>query len=73
MKIRNDRIKKMLFEDSISIADFAKGIGKTEITAAAIVKGTIKQPKIDTFTDICNFFGCGADYLLGRSDNRYYF
>lgn len=72
MSIRNDRIKAMMQEDNITVAEFAEGIGKTKMTAAALAEGTIKMPKLSTFTDICNFFGCSADYLLGRSDARYY-
>lgn len=68
-----DRIKMLRENTGMSARKFAETLDIKYTTYYGYENGT-REPNYDTMIKMCEYFGCTADYLLGRVDdpNQYY-
>ena len=61
------RIKELREERGLSLMALAKAIGVSD-TAICKWENQIAEPKLTYIARMAEFFGCTADYLIGRTD-----
>ena len=62
-----ERLKKELKQNNISMYRLAKDLNLSKQTVVNWCNGA-NEPKATQIAEICKYFGCSADYLLGLSD-----
>jgi len=63
------RLSELIEEKDISQKDLAKALNLAPQTINNYVQGH-RAPDYETLGKMCDFFGCSADYFLGRSPIR---
>lgn len=63
----NNRLRETRLERGISQEEIAKAIGVSRSTYTNYELGN-REPSLQTFVKICDFFDISADYLLCRVD-----
>lgn len=63
------RLTELIEEKDISQKDLAKALNLAPQTINNYVQGH-RSPDYETLGKMCDFFGCSADYFLGRSSIR---
>ncbi|WP_079475584.1 helix-turn-helix domain-containing protein [Marinococcus halophilus] len=64
-----ERLYSLRKESGLNQTELAKKLGVGRTTYAMYEQGR-RNPDYDTLSDIADFYGVTADYLLGRSNNR---
>ncbi|MBC2149534.1 helix-turn-helix domain-containing protein [Listeria booriae] len=64
-----DRVKKLAKERRISLAELSKAVGMGE---NSIYKWSSQKPTIDKLQLVADYFDVSVDYLLGRTDKKYW-
>lgn len=64
------RLRELIEEKGIQQKQAAQDLGLSTSTMNNYV-GEKREPDFDMVGRLCDYFGCTADYFLGRSDNRY--
>ena len=59
------RLKSLRENAGYSQYSFAAAFGVSQSTVGNWEAG-VRKPSIDTLSELCDFFNCSADYLLGR-------
>ncbi len=60
-----ENLKELMFEQGLSVKEFAERIGIYESTVYNYMRGS-RQPTLKLLVKIADYFSCSADYLLGR-------
>ncbi len=63
------RLRDMIAEKGITQKQAAEDLGWPRRTLNNYVLGT-REPDNEALCKLCDYFGCTADYLLGRSESR---
>ncbi|MCJ0597914.1 helix-turn-helix domain-containing protein [Enterococcus cecorum] len=63
------RIKELANEKNITFAELER---KIEISNGQIRRWDTASPKSDNLQKVADYFGVSVDYLLGRTNNRFY-
>ena len=63
------RLRELIEEKGIMQKQLAADLGYPLQTLNNYVRGT-REPDYASLCQLCDYFGCTADYMLGRSDNR---
>lgn len=63
------RLRELIEEKKVTQKDVAADLGWPRRTLNNYVCGT-REPDYASLCQLCDYFGCTADYMLGRSDNR---
>ncbi len=61
------KIRELREERGISMMALANAIGVSD-TAVCKWENEVSEPKLSYIARLADFFGCSADYLVGRSD-----
>ena len=61
-------IKELREERELSLMALAKAIGVSD-TAICKWENEVAEPKLSYIVKLADFFGCSADYILGRMDD----
>ena len=64
-----NRIKEIRQEKNLSQTDIAKALGVTRQAISLYEKGD-REPKLETWQKLADFFNVPVDYLLGISKDR---
>ena len=64
-----NRLKEIRQEKNLSQTDIAKALGVTRQAISLYEKGD-REPKIETWQKLADFFNVPVDYLLGISKDR---
>ena len=62
-----ERLKALRRQKKLSQTYMGKLLGVTQASYSLWEKG-LREPSFSTVCEIADFFGCSADYLLGRTD-----
>lgn len=63
------KIKDLANEKGVSLSELERSIG---ISNGSISKWEKSSPKADTLQKVADYFNVSTDYLLGRTNNRFY-
>ncbi|WP_171336613.1 helix-turn-helix domain-containing protein [Enterococcus cecorum] len=63
------KIKDLANEKGVSLSELERSIG---ISNGSISKWEKSSPKADTLQKVADYFNVSVDYLLGRTNNRFY-
>lgn len=63
------RIKELANEKNITFAELER---KIEISNGQIRRWDTASPKSDNLQKVADYFGVSVDYLLGRTNNKFY-
>ena len=66
-----DRIFTLLSEKNITVSKLSKAIGISDDLISQWKKG-LQKPSLDVVLKIADYLGVSLDYLLGRSEEKYY-
>ena len=66
-----DRLKQLRKEKNLTLRDLASKINTTKSTLSRYETGD-GQPKQDILESLANFFEVTVDYLLGRTNQKYF-
>lgn len=64
-----NRLKELRHEKNLSQTDIAKALGVTRQAISLYEKGD-REPKLETWQKLADFFNVPVDYLLGISKDR---
>ena len=64
------RLRELIEESGLMQKDVADSLGWPHTTFGNYVRN-VRELDHAGICKVCDYFGCTADYLLGRSDNRY--
>ena len=67
----SERLKKLRAEKDISLKALAKEIGTTNATLCRY-ENNMQRPRQDFIENLADYFGVTTDYLLGRSNHKYF-
>jgi transcriptional regulator with XRE-family HTH domain len=67
----NNRIKDLRIERGLKQKEFAKMFNVPATTVSSWETG-VRNPQYETMCELADYFGVSIDYLMGRSDVRYY-
>lgn len=67
-----DRIKEQREKTGLSARKFAEALDIKYTTYYGYETG-VREPNSDAIVKMCSYFGCTADYLLGRVDKPHQF
>lgn len=62
------RLAELIKERGMTQKEFARELNLAPTTLNNYVKGQ-REPDLDTIGKFCDFLGCTADYLMGRSSS----
>lgn len=63
------KIKDLANEKGVSLSELERSIG---ISNGSISKWEKSSPKADTLQKVADYFNVSVDYLLGRTNNKFY-
>ena len=63
------KIKDLANEKGVSLSELERSIG---VSNGSISKWEKSSPKADTLQKVADYFNVSVDYLLGRTNNRFY-
>lgn len=64
-----NRIRELREEKGLKQIELGEILNVTKQAVSAYERGD-REPDIGRICLLCDYFGCTADYLLGRTDNR---
>lgn len=64
-----DRVKSLCAQQKISVAELER---KLNLSNGSVSKWNKNQPNSEPLTKISDFFQVSTDYLLGRTDKKYW-
>lgn len=67
----SNRLKELRNEKGLSLRDLAEEIGTTKSTLSRY-ENDMRQPKQDVLEALADYFGVTIDYLLGRTNQKYF-
>jgi len=70
-KIFQERLRKLRKERNLSQDDVGQSLNIGGRTVGNYESGG-RLPALDTLVKLADFYGVSADYLLGRTDNRFF-
>ena len=62
------KLKELRLEKNLSQKELAEKLGTSNKNIWAYEKGSVVPP-LDVLIQMCNFFECSIDYLVGRADD----
>jgi len=66
-----ERLSNLRHEKNLTLDDLANKIGTTKSTISRYENG-MRQPKQDILEALANYFEVTTDYLLGRTNQKYF-
>jgi len=66
-----DRLKELRQEKNMTLSKLGKEVGLTNATISRYESG-LRKPNQDVLEELANFFEVTTDYLLGRTNQKYF-